>query len=346
MTPMPRNYPYNCWYVAAFSHEVSRTLLGRWLLDRPVLLYRREDGTAVALENRCPHRAAPLSLGYLEGDAVRCGYHGFAYSADGRCINVPSIRGPLNAAAVRAFPVVEQPPFVWIYVGDEEQLGSVAPPPVLDWHTDPDFARVSGAMEVQANYMLLKENVLDLTHFGYVHAKSFKIVDWIDPPQFPTGSGQAGYRQLFKASPLPELYARPLGVAAGTPYDRNNYGSFVTPALQVAAVDFSPPEAEKVTARLRICHATTPIDARSMHYFWVLGRDHATAEPQMRALQGAVESGFLEDRTMIEAIQALKDRSGPGSAMDEREVSVRMDTAGIQARRAVDLWMAKESVER
>ena len=76
-----RNYPYNCWWVAALSSEVGRDLLGRWLLDTPVLLYRTEDGRAVAVENRCPHRAAPLSLGCLKGDNVQCGYHGFTFFA-------------------------------------------------------------------------------------------------------------------------------------------------------------------------------------------------------------------------------------------------------------------------
>jgi phenylpropionate dioxygenase-like ring-hydroxylating dioxygenase large terminal subunit len=58
-----RNYPYNCWWVAAFGSEIGRSLLGRWLLDTPVVLFRREDGTVAALaalEDRCPHRQAPL----------------------------------------------------------------------------------------------------------------------------------------------------------------------------------------------------------------------------------------------------------------------------------------------
>src|SRR5687768_16629783 len=111
-----RNYPYNVWWVAAFSDEVGRDLLGRWLLETPVLLYRKQDGTIAAIENRCPHRGAPLSLGCLKGDAVQCGYHGFTFDSDGRCIDVPSMKAPLAAARVRAFPVVEQPPYVWIYL--------------------------------------------------------------------------------------------------------------------------------------------------------------------------------------------------------------------------------------
>jgi phenylpropionate dioxygenase-like ring-hydroxylating dioxygenase large terminal subunit len=110
--PATRNYPYNCWWVAAFSDEVSRDMLGRWLVDTPVLLYRREDGTAVALENRCPHRGAPLTLGCLKGDDVQCGYHGFRFAADGTCIDVPSMKVPPASARVRSFPLIEQAPYV------------------------------------------------------------------------------------------------------------------------------------------------------------------------------------------------------------------------------------------
>ena len=116
--PESRNYPYNCWWVAGFSTEIRRELLGRWLLDTPVLLYRTEDGRVVALENRCPHRAAPLSLGMLKGDNVQCGYHGFTFGADGAGVRVPSMKSPPAAVRVRTSPVIEQSPLVWVYLGD------------------------------------------------------------------------------------------------------------------------------------------------------------------------------------------------------------------------------------
>ena len=73
----------NCWYVAAWASEITRAPLARMFLGEPVLLYRREDGTAVALEDRCCHRNVPLSLGRITGDAVRCGYHGMTFGPDG-----------------------------------------------------------------------------------------------------------------------------------------------------------------------------------------------------------------------------------------------------------------------
>ena len=331
----------NCWWVAAFSDEVGRDLLGRWLLDTPVLLYRLEDGRAVAIENRCPHRGAPLSLGCLQGDEVQCGYHGFRFDASGANTLVPSMKKPLGALRIRSFPIVERAPYVWIYLGDPARIEAVPPPPELEWTAEPGFSLVHGRMDVNANYMLLKENVLDLTHFGYVHAKTFKITDWVDPPSFSSEGDTTSYRQVFNGSPLPATFAEPLGVASGTPYDRENYGSFVSPALQRAAVDFRDPVTGATKGRFRIAHATTPIDGRSMHYFWLLGRDHGTSPEQLKALKDITETGFAEDEEMIEAIQEYADRDPRGAGAPE--MSVKMDTAGIQARRIVQRWMDRET---
>jgi vanillate O-demethylase monooxygenase subunit len=339
--PEQRNFPLNCWWVAAFSSEISRELTDRWLLETPVLLYRTEAGKVVAVENRCPHRGAPLSLGCLKGDDIQCGYHGFRFASDGACVEVPSMKAPPSAARVRTFRVIEHPPFVWIYVGDPNRIDDVPTPPLLEWTGDDSFAIVQGRMDIAANYMLLKENVLDLTHFGYVHAKSFKITDWIDPPTFSTDGETTSYRQKFTRSPLPPLFADALGLPPGTPFDRENYGSYVSPALQVAAVDFSDPESGTIAGRLRITHATTPIDGTHMHYFWLLGRDHGTSPEQLETLETVTKIGFAEDEEMIEAIQATALRDPRGA--NAPEMSVKMDTAGIQARRITQRWMARET---
>jgi vanillate O-demethylase monooxygenase subunit len=337
-----RNYPMNCWWVAAFSEEVGDDLLGRWLLDAPVLLYRKEDGTVVALEDRCPHRAAPLSLGCRKGDAVQCGYHGFTFAADGKCIDVPSMKVAPPAARVRTFPVIESYPFVWAYLGDPDRVDTVPPPPVLDWARDDAFAVVTGRMDIAANYMLLKENVLDLTHFGFVHAATFKITDWVDPPKVKTDGDTVSYAQSFRSSPLPPLFAEALGLPAGTPFDRENYGSFLSPALQNAAVDFSAPDApQKLCGRFRISHATTPIDNGSMHYFWVLGRDHGKTPELLTKLEAVTKIGFAEDEVMIEAVQRVMERDPRGDTV--REISVKADAAGIEARRILQRWMARET---
>lgn len=335
-----RNYPMNCWWVAAFTSEVTADLLDRWICDTPVLLYRKADGSVAAIENRCPHRSAPLHLGCRKGDNVECGYHGFTFAPDGSCVRVPSMKVPPPALRVRSFPVVECAPFVWIYLGDPAKIDDVPPPHQLEWYEQADFATATGRLDIAANYMLLKENVLDLTHFGYVHASTFKITDWVEAPRLVTDGDRCGYHQSFLSSPLPPVFAEPLGLAPGTPFDRENYGWFVSPALQIAAVDLSDPASKDIVGRFRVAHATSPIDPTHMHYWWVLGRDYGTSEDEMLALKQITEVGFDEDERMIEAVQVVQSRDPRPTS--ELEKSVKADGPGVQARRIVQRWMERE----
>ena len=82
-------YPRNAWYVAAWAHEVGREPLARKILGEDVVLFRRQDGATVALEDQCCHRQLPLSLGKVEGDCLRCGYHGSRFAASGACVEIP-----------------------------------------------------------------------------------------------------------------------------------------------------------------------------------------------------------------------------------------------------------------
>ena len=95
----------NCWYVVAWSKDIGRELVGRILLNEYVVLYRKEDGTPVALENRCPHRNLPLSEGRLIGDEIECGYHGMVFNCDGVCTHLPGSDEAPDWASVRRYPV-------------------------------------------------------------------------------------------------------------------------------------------------------------------------------------------------------------------------------------------------
>src|SRR5207237_8783657 len=92
--PETEGFLLNNWYVAAWDHElIDGKLLARTLLEKPVLLYKGDSGRVVALDNRCCHRGAKLSNGRMEGDDIRCMYHGLKYDPTGKCIQIP---GPDN----------------------------------------------------------------------------------------------------------------------------------------------------------------------------------------------------------------------------------------------------------
>jgi len=301
----------------------------------------RNFSRVAALEDRCPHRQAPLSIGKLKGDTVECGYHGFCFATDGRCTVVPSMPGTPNFS-VASFSVREIGPLIWIYLGDVAVLDTVPPPPDLPWLLDERFKTTSGQIEIAANYMLLKENVMDLTHLGFVHAKSFGVTDITQPPEVTSDGETVRYMRRFINAPLPAAYAMTLGVPPGTPWHRETHGAFLSPAAQMGGLDFRDPSAPDAPPKqVRFVHATTPVDQTSMRYFWIAARDHANDGETMKQFGQILQIGYAEDEAVLKAIQALANRRPRRGNNEER--SVRADAAALQARRVLARWMARET---
>ena len=118
----------NHWYVAAWSDEVGRDPVARVLLGDMIVLYRREDGTPVALDNRCPHRNLPLSEGRLHGDDLECGYHGMVFGSDGQCLHLPGSDTVPDWASMRSYPVLERQGWVLVWMGEAAAANDAAFP--------------------------------------------------------------------------------------------------------------------------------------------------------------------------------------------------------------------------
>ncbi len=330
--PTPRNYPLNCWWVAATSQEIGRKPLGRWLLDRPVVLYRTEAGTVTALDDRCLHRWAPLSSGYLEGGELVCGYHGARYAADGRCTRYPTQANVPSTACVRAYPVVERGPFVWIWLGDDARRSDVALPPDFAWSADPNWAVVRGGYTLEANYMLLHENVLDLTHFNYLHRNSFGITNR-RPPEYHVEGNQVVCRQVVDVTGYTQAE---LAAARLDPFTirTEETGRFVTPALHstetvaIRRPDSQLPERQPTY----INHCVTPESPSRTHYWWLMGFG-AMPPAAVAEMTQFIANGFAEDKAMLEAVQRVIDRDPRHREFPE--FSFEGDAGGIQARRVL-----------
>jgi phenylpropionate dioxygenase-like ring-hydroxylating dioxygenase large terminal subunit len=156
----------NYWYVAASDDEVGRKPLRRILLGEPVVLFRTEDGTPVAFEDRCAHRHLPLSMGKLVGDTLQCHYHGLRYDMTGTCVRVPGQDLIPPSARVKTYPVVQRYHWVWIWMGDPALAD---PDTITDYHwlDDPSWGAKVQYLHVQANWKLIVDNLLDLTHLAF-----------------------------------------------------------------------------------------------------------------------------------------------------------------------------------
>lgn len=210
MTPLLRN----AWCVAALADEVTRQPLARRLLDIPVMLYRQQDGTAVALDGRCAHRSFALSRGQIVGDTVVCGYHGACYAADGRCQSVPSQTQVPPGAVVRNLPLLEASVLVWIWPGDPA-LADPALLPHQPWMRDPAWVASSERLHLNANHVRLHENLLDLSHLSFLHANSVGTPDYASAPfdtQLDEAAGEFSLHRSVVPTRLPPLWALPTGL--------------------------------------------------------------------------------------------------------------------------------------
>ena len=170
---IPRHFVRNAWYAAGLSEEFAvDDLQEHRIAGRPVLLWRSRDGAIGAFDNRCAHKRMPLSEGrVLENGTLECAYHGLRYDPKGACVAVPSHPdGPIpEQAKLRPFPVIEQDGIVWVWPGDPERQHESRPPRTPEVADDGYETISSGPMQVPANYLLLIENLLDISHFYPLH---------------------------------------------------------------------------------------------------------------------------------------------------------------------------------
>ena len=162
-------YLLNTWYIIAWDDEIDESLSHRMILEKSILLYRDSNGSVIAMDNRCPHRFAPLHMGQLCGDVVECKYHGLQYNAQGQCVHNPHGEGVIpKAAIVRTYPVVEKDKLIWIWMSDPE-LADPDNIPSFAFMDDEKVTMVKGTIEGKGNYELYTDNIMDLGHAEFLH---------------------------------------------------------------------------------------------------------------------------------------------------------------------------------
>jgi len=300
-TPLIRN----CWYVAGLSSEISRDIISRRLLGVDVALYRTLAGEPVAVRNRCPHRSFPLAKGRLEGDVLVCGYHGMQFDPSGRCLNMPSMPVVPTNAQVRSFEVVERAPLVWIWMGDADKADPVDIPDT-HWLNDAGWKSVSGQFFMKSDYVSMHENLLDQTHFPFLHPGAIGTPEYARSKLKIRREGEVVIiDRALKNSPPPGVYAMPTGLT-GQPVDRYSEARFQSPALHVAfakIVDPKPAPGALSEFRFNITHIFTPETNGSIHYWWFNSRnfdlDNKASDDFLHA---ASAKAYLEDVDALEWI--------------------------------------------
>lgn len=340
-------FPRNYWYVAAWDHEVRRQeLFRRTLCNVPVVLYRREDGTPVALEDRCCHRHMPLSDGNLRGDNVECVYHGLTYDPSGMCIHVPSQKNIPPEARVRSFPVVERFHWIWIWMGDP----ALADPGEIEdfhWMDDPQWRAKGEKLDLPGNYQLLVDNLLDLTHLQFVHPTTLGTDAIASNPINTEREGDlVRVTRWILDSPAPPFLQKAGGFTPEEHIDRWQIIEFTPPAfvrLDVGGARAGTGAQDGDRSHgvsMRNLNAITPETETTTHYFWAQAHNFKIDDPTVTELvYRQVHTAFLEDLFVIGAQQ------GNLTAFGEElppAVDFNQDAGGLQARRVIDRILADE----
>lgn len=333
----------NAWYMAGWSEELGQTMLARRIFDRPMVFFRAADGAVAALEDRCPHRFAPLSLGTRDGDTIVCGYHGLAFDYSGACVRNPFSDRIPPAAKVASWAAVERHDIIWVWGGE---------PRAADPATIPDFAFVAdmvgrkvlrGYTMLEAPYEYATDNLLDLSHIEFVHKGSLagegvifagkhEVIDegetlhsnwWMPGVSAPMHTRGVYPEELITDHWLDMRWNAPASM-------RLDVGA--VPAGQPRSAGFVVVQA----------HIVTPATPTTAHYFNANPRHHdvdsAETDVFLRAL--FARAFDEEDKPMI---KAAYDNLEGRDFWAAKPISLGIDAGGTRARRKIEAMLRQEA---
>jgi len=335
----------NAWYIAAWADELKDKPLGRRILNEPVVLFRDEGGRAAALVDRCCHRSAPLSLGEVVAGRIQCGYHGLTFDGGGKCVAIPGQSRIPEDARVTAYPVVEKNQFVWIWMGEAARADRSK---IVDFPYHDDRAHwpnKHACYPIKGNYMLMVDNLMDLTHLGYLHAKTVggnpaaHVNAEMKTTRTPTG---LKFTRWLRNSVPPPTYVKAAGFKGRV--DRWQEFEWVAPSsvLQwtgAADVDTGAYEGEREGGfQFRLFHGLTPETDTSCFYFWSCANGYRQNEPEAtEQLYREIAPTFVEDKDMVEAQQARMTELGESGLVD-----IASDANRMTMRRFIERLIAEE----
>ena len=338
-------YVRNAWYVAAASDEIVAAPLGRTICGQRMVVFRGAGGVVSVLEDFCPHRGAPLSLGRIRDDgAIVCGYHGLIMGGDGRCVGMP---GQRVRPTIRAYPAIERYGFVWVWPGDKS-LADPANLHPLPWAESPEWAYAGGLYHVACDYRLMIDNLMDLTHETYVHATSIgqREIEEAAPATRVESNAVITSRFMsnIAAPPFWRAALRGNHLADDVPVDRWQICRFTPPSHVMIEVGVAhaghgghaAPADKKVSSI--VVDFITPETETSIWYFWGMARNFNVGDAALTAtIRDGQAAIFQEDVGILEAQQRNL------TEQPERHLMrLNIDMGGFEARRILERLVAEE----
>ncbi len=342
----------NAWYAAMWGDDLARgAIVPQTIVGETLAFYRREDGSPVALFDRCAHRFAPLSHGkVLPNDRLQCGYHGLEYAPSGACVHNPFGNGNIPPTAiVRSYPVVEKHRMIWVWPGDGTP----------DHDAVPDFAVIGAALpqhvakldfiRIAASYRLVVDNLLDPSHTSYLHAGSLGNSEMIASAKNTVEHTDREVVVDWSSTdvPAPNLLAVMLPANFVKDHiDKWTHIRWTPPSNILLETGMCPTGAERESGTGYYgFHILTPENERSTLYFFTSVRwnplTDAAADAEIRAaLTTSRREVFLtQDGPIIEAQQQRIDQAG----VRLRPALLSIDAGPVRYGKILDAMIAGEA---
>lgn len=326
----------NQWYAAALPSELGSKPLARTICGKPVVLFRTESGVPGALEDRCPHRYAPLSFGACAGETIACAYHGIEFGVDGACAHIPHQDHIPDKMRVHSYPLVERWNWAWIWMGDPA-LADVDTIPDFWWFESPDWRSFQRNYHVKANYELCADNLLDLSHTPFIHKKTVGVPEMAKIPVKTWVKDDNVFQERVMSQVTPSPFVAEWGGFADK-IDRRVTLQWRPPGNIDAALVY---EDEKNSITLRLTNPLTPETESTTHVWFAWSRNFGSQSDTDEKAMRFQEQSFAvmeEDLGIMEIQQEALSR---GDNFDP--APIQADATLVAARNVVQKLLEQES---
>ncbi|WP_445632768.1 cholesterol 7-desaturase [Nostoc sp. DSM 114161] len=165
----------NGWFRVAYSNELPlKKVIPIYYFGKNLILFRTEDGIAHVWDAYCPHLGTHLGYGgKVEGDLIRCPFHGWAFNSQGSCTDIPYASKIPEKAQIPAWPVSEKNGLIWVYHHALREAPSWEIPELPYWNAQEwtDFGQLQWKIRTHPQEMV--EQNMDIAHLFLLHKKTF-----------------------------------------------------------------------------------------------------------------------------------------------------------------------------
>lgn len=302
----------NFWYATVPTEQLADGPKPFRMLGQDIVLFLDKDNAQAALEDRCCHRTAKLSKGWIKDGNIVCGYHGWEYDGAGKLVNVPQFpfEQPVPDARAKSFKATTRYGYVWVCLGEP-----LLPLPDLSYDTDPGH-RVIHQFDDRWNCSALRmmENSFDNAHFAFVHKGTFGDINQPKPERYEITETDYGFMaETLVTVRNPPMAARITGTTE--PWTKRHMNNrWYMPFCRLMDVMYPS------GLRHAVLNSATPIDDGSIQLVQILfrnDREEDCSTEELRAWDGAI---IEEDRIILES-------TDPDAIVDmSRKIEMHMPT--------------------